>query len=141
MEERQTRPLKLIIAGGRDFYDFDKVRDTVLSMRRYPTMIIQGGAKGADYLGRAVAINLGIPMIEFPADWDTHGKRAGFLRNSEMAKEGHALLAFWDGKSKGTAHMISEAKRLGLHVKVIIYEKHENVVDGKVKHVYTYQTN
>lgn len=57
----------------------------------------------------------------FKADWDKHGKAAGFKRNTEMAKYADALIAFWDGKSKGTKHMIDTAKSHNLKVRVIAY--------------------
>jgi len=63
----------------------------------------------------------GYPIKQFPADWNKYGKSAGYKRNEEMAKYADALIAFWDGKSKGTKHMIDLAKRYGLKVKVVIY--------------------
>ena len=57
-----------------------------------------------------------------PADWNKYGKRAGYLRNADMAKEAHALIAFWDGKSKGTNHMIQLAKQNYLTIKVVLYK-------------------
>lgn len=59
----------------------------------------------------------------FPADWEQYGKRAGFLRNCEMAEHATDLLAFWDGRSRGTRHMIEHAKKKGLAIKVIVYTK------------------
>ena len=63
----------------------------------------------------------GYPIKQFPADWNKYGKSAGYKRNEEMAKYADALIAFWDGKSKGTKHMIDLAKRYGLKVKVVIF--------------------
>lgn len=62
-----------------------------------------------------------IPVIHFPANWDKHGKSAGHIRNAEMAKYADALVAFWDGKSKGTKGMIDYATRCNLRVKVVRY--------------------
>jgi alkanesulfonate monooxygenase SsuD/methylene tetrahydromethanopterin reductase-like flavin-dependent oxidoreductase (luciferase family) len=52
------------------------------------------------------AEQLGVKVARFPADWDTYGKRAGYLRNEQMAEYADALFAIWDGESKGTKHMI-----------------------------------
>ena len=58
-----------------------------------------------------------------PADWDQYGRSAGMIRNREMAKAADSLIAFWDGKSKGTANMIQTSEKMGLAVKVVRYEK------------------
>ena len=87
-----------------------------------PTEIISGAARGADNLGAVYAYDKGIFLWTMPADWVKHGKKAGILRNLEMAKHADALVAFWDGKSKGTKHMIQTAIDRGLYIKVIYYE-------------------
>lgn len=70
--------------------------------------IVSGGAQGIDFLAELYAKKKTIPFKEFPADWKNLGKKAGFIRNSEMAEYADGLIAIWDGKSKGTFHMISE---------------------------------
>lgn len=106
--------MKLIIAGGRDFDDYDTLCSTIWIWYDTGeiTEIVSGGARGADSLGERYAKENDIPLKVFPADWDTHGKKAGHIRNSEMANYGDELLAFWDGESKGTANMINQMKRL-----------------------------
>jgi hypothetical protein len=59
-----------------------------------------------------------VPLKIFPAQWSIYGKGAGYIRNREMAQYADALIAFWDGKSKGTKNMIDEAKKQGLIIKV-----------------------
>lgn len=116
--------MKVIIAGGRDFDNFRLLSTKVNSILCEITSdieIVCGCAKGADDLGRKYAKNLGYKIKEFPADWDAHGKFAGVKRNREMAEYADALIAFWDGKSKGTKNMIEEAKKRGLKVRVIKY--------------------
>ena len=115
--------LKLIIAGGRDFADFRSMSE---AMELYPrldeiTHVISGMARGADMMGRRWAKDHDIPVIEYPANWDMYGKRAGIIRNEEMGIEAHELVAFWDGKSRGTLHALSRAKRLK---KTILLEKY-----------------
>ena len=58
----------------------------------------------------------------FPADWEHHGKAAGPIRNAEMAEVADALIAFWDGQSRGTKSMIDLAKRKGLQVAVVRFD-------------------
>jgi hypothetical protein len=85
--------------------------------------IVSGMAKGADRLAFEWARAQNCKCYEMPADWNTHGRRAGFLRNVEMANASHGLLAFWDNESKGTEHMIIAAHNKGLNVRVIQYDQ------------------
>lgn len=75
--------------------------------------IVSGGAQGIDSLAKAFATEcVKLPFKECLADWSTHGKAAGPIRNRQMALYGDVLLAIWDGKSRGTANMIAEMGRL-----------------------------
>ena len=117
---------KLIIAGGRDFYDYNRLARVVQNgllgpLRAYRVSIVSGMARGADWNGAHFARGCKLQLYEFPADWDTHGKRAGHIRNAEMAQFADGLLAFWDGESRGTDNMIQQMKRLGKPVKVVRY--------------------
>ena len=77
------------------------------------TMIISGGARGADKMAAEYAVKNGIPYKEFPADWNRHGKSAGYIRNKEIVKNADEVIAFWNGNSKGTAHTIRLAEEAG----------------------------
>lgn len=84
-------------------------------------VIIQGEAPGADSAAKAWAWRNGVPTADFPADWKQYGKRAGFLRNTQMLEEGKPdlVLAFTDqplALSKGTAMMVRIALDAGLTV-------------------------
>ena len=79
-------------------------------------------ARGADRLGERYAKERGYKVIYFPADWDIDGRSAGFKRNVKMAEYADALVAFWDGKSSGTKHMIETAQGKGLDVRVKRYQ-------------------
>lgn len=106
--------MKLIIAGSRDFTDYQLLIDTLKQegfSKNTVTQVVSGCAHGADKLGERWAVSQCIPIARFPADWDSHGKRAGFIRNSEMAEYADACILFWNGSSKGTKHMIDIAKR------------------------------
>lgn len=115
--------MKLIIAGGRDFDDITLTALHFCDLDFEVTEVVSGGARGADRCGEKVATIYGIPVKKFIPDWDGLGKRAGFVRNAEMAEYADALLAFWDKKSKGTKHMIDTATKKGLHVKVVYYDE------------------
>ena len=92
---------------------FSKAQEEVKKVQ-----IFSGTARGADRLGEQYAEQNNIVLKKFPADWDTHGKKAGYLRNEAMALEADALIAFWDGDSPGTSHMIDLAKAKGIPIKV-----------------------
>lgn len=107
--------MKIVIAGSRDFNDYDRMVK-VLSMVNEvdeDTEIVSGGASGADSLGERYARNNELRMSRFPAKWKKFGKKAGILRNTQMAEYCDGLIAFWDGESHGTKHMIEEIKRMG----------------------------
>lgn len=120
---------RVIIAGGRDFTNeallFEKC-DNILS-NKTNVVIISGGAKGADALGEQYAKEKGYNLEVFKADWEKHGKGAGPMRNIEMAKSAEALIAFWDGESSGTKHMINTAIKAGLKVRTIKYNNPNNL--------------
>lgn len=117
--------MKLAVVGSRDFDDYDLVQDAVLTMGiNYGIsdfIIISGGAKGADSLAKKLAVCWGYPLIEFLPDWRLHGLKAGYLRNKQIVDECDYLIAFWDGKSKGTKHSIDLAERAGKLYKIIKY--------------------
>jgi len=123
--------LRIIIAGGRDFDNYVLLKSSVnkiiesLMTSSERIEIVSGRAKGADRLGEQYANEVGYPIAYFSADWGNLGKRAGYVRNRGMAKyamsDGNIgmLIAFWDGKSKGTKHMIDLANRYGLVAHVV----------------------
>ena len=114
---------KVVLAGGRDFNDYDllKLKLDFLLQNKTDVEIVSGAARGADSLGERYAKEKGYSIHTKPADWDNYGKSAGYRRNAEMAQYGDALVAFWDGKSKGTKHMIDLAEKHGLLIKVVKY--------------------
>ena len=112
---------KVIVAGSRDFNDYKLLKeklDVVLS-NKVEIEIVSGGARGADKLGEVYAKERNLSCKVFPADWDAHGKSAGYKRNAEMAEYADALVAFWDGKSKGTGHMIDLAEKKRIQIRVV----------------------
>ena len=116
---------KVIIAGSRSFQNYAVLKeyaDYKLSNIQDEIEIVSGGAKGADALGERYAKEKGYSLKTFPANWERFGKAAGYMRNVEMAKYADALLAFWDGKSHGTMHMIQIAYSNDLKVGVKHFE-------------------
>lgn len=114
---------KVIIAGGRDFTDYDclKVVCDYYLQNQNNIEIVSGVAKGADQLGEKYAKERGYSLKQFPAYWNKHGKRAGHIRNTQMAEYADALIAFWDQESRGTGDMIKQAKQNNLKIKVFKY--------------------
>ena len=116
--------MKVIIAGSRDLddYDFVKIWCMYYFKDTEEIEIVSGTARGADRLGERFAEEMGYPIKKFPADWVKHRKSAGVLRNIEMAEYADGLIAFWDGKSKGTKSMIDLARSKNLKVRIIQYK-------------------
>lgn len=110
--------MKTIIAGSRDVTSEEEVYRAIDASGFLITEVVSGGARGVDRIGEDWA-NANLKAVKrFIPDWEREGKRAGYLRNAEMANYAEALIAIWDGKSRGTAHMIATAKTKGLKVYV-----------------------
>lgn len=108
---------RIVVTGGRDYRDYERVRETLAALA--PTEIAHGGARGADSLAHFAAIELHIPVTVFPADWETHGKAAGILRNIAMLRtfQPDLVVAFPGGR--GTAHCVREAQKRGIAVQEV----------------------
>jgi hypothetical protein len=117
--------MKVIIAGSRTFSDYKMLVEAcdALLQREAEVIVLSGKASGADTLGERYARERGYAVEEHPAEWERHGRKAGYLRNRDMAEAADALIAFWDGNSTGTRMMISLAKAQGLKTKVCRYTK------------------
>lgn len=123
--------MKVIIAGSRPPKDLSPDERFKWSSRAHAALtravqeskftireVVSGTADGVDRIGELWAKIHEIPVRRFPAQWNTWGKSAGYLRNCEMADNADALIAIWDGKSRGTQNMIDIARRKGLRVHV-----------------------
>lgn len=102
--------MKLAIIGSRGFNDYELLKSTVDAIKNNITLIISGGASGADSLGEKYADEFNIPKMIYYPDWEKYGKMAGYLRNIDIVENADVVLAFWDGKSRGTLHSINLAK-------------------------------
>ena len=122
--------LRVIIAGSRDFSDYEYLSETLTSfIKEHPErdiVIVSGMARGADKLGERFAIENNFAIRRFYAKWDKYGKSAGYIRNNEMLDFiqqpncENAVIAFWDGRSKGTKHTIDNAKKRDIQTYVYI---------------------
>ena len=113
--------MQVIIAGSRTFADYARLENTLNRLVKPEDILILGGAKGADALALKWATTQGQTFKVMLADWAKNGKRAGMLRNGEMAKAAEALIVFWDGASAGTLNMIQRMVKLGKPVTIFIY--------------------
>ena len=119
---------KVIVAGSRNFEDYEymceKLNDLFHNSNHFKKSeikIISGMANGADSLAIRYADDYKLTKILFPANWKAYPRIAGFLRNRDMLSIATHLIAFWDGKSSGTKHMIDIAKEKGIPVWVFNY--------------------
>lgn len=112
--------MRVLVCGGRDFKDKAKIRAAIEAVDPRPTVIIHGAAKGADSLAGEVAVELGIPVEPFPADWAKYGRSAGSIRNKEMLDVGKPdmVLAFPTPSSKGTWDMVRRSNAAKVPTKV-----------------------
>lgn len=122
----QPKPLKLIIAGGRDFTNSDLMHERLQAMEELGLFangveLICGMAKGADNTGRLIFEQQGLTIHAYHPDWDGLGKRAGFVRNAQMGDDADMALIFWDGQSKGTKHMIDYMEKMNKPVYLVEY--------------------
>lgn len=117
--------MKVIIAGSRHFhsYSFIKERLDAYFSKRKPSEIVCGCCEGVDMAGKQYAIENGIPIKYFPANWYKHGKAAGPIRNKEMAEYADCLVLFWDGISHGSRNMLYIAKKTGLNIREVSVPK------------------
>ena len=120
---------KLIVAGGRDFDTPANIQTLIdevthLAMCEYEPQevsIVSGMARGADHIAAWFAREYNVKLYEMPADW-SRGRGAGYARNADMAEFADGLLAFWDGESRGTKHMIETMRMKGKPTHVVMYK-------------------
>ncbi len=122
----ETVPIKLGVVGSRSFTDYSFMCGI---LKWYDIeMIVSGGATGADSLAIKYAVEHNLPYKEFLPDWNLYGKRAGYLRNELIIHNSDEVIAFWDGKSKGTKHSIDIAESLGKPIH-LYWPKEEDIDD------------
>lgn len=111
--------MMVLVCGSRNWEDIHAIRMRLVKLPP-KTEVIHGAAPGADSIAGFLAEDFGFTVLRFPADWDRHGKSAGFRRNVQMLEEEPDLvLAFQIDGSRGTQHTIDEARKRGIPVEVI----------------------
>lgn len=110
--------MKVAIVGSRDFKDLDLVREYVKALPE-GTMVISGGARGVDSVAEETAKSVRLTTLVFPANWKEHGKSAGYIRNAFIVNAADRVVAFWDGKSKGTLHSMELARKTERPLEVV----------------------
>lgn len=110
--------MRVAVVGSRDWPDPDKVFDIVSTLEP-GTVLVSGGARGVDTWAEQAAKQLGLEVRIFPADWQTHGRSAGFRRNVTIVENADLVLAFMtNGQSRGTRHTVTVALDKGVPVEV-----------------------
>lgn len=109
--------MRILVCGDRNWIDVQAIQ-RVLSAYPSGTIVIEGGAKGADRIANNIANELGFKVITFPANWKKFGRAAGPIRNQQMLDEGKPdrVIAFHHDlkKSRGTANMVKQARKAGV---------------------------
>jgi hypothetical protein len=109
--------MKVAVIGSRTFDDYELVKETLSSIDI--TLLVSGGAKGADSLGERYANENNITTLIFKPDWKKHGPAAGPIRNTDIVNNADTIIAFWNGESRGTKDSITKAEKLGKEVIII----------------------
>lgn len=113
--------MRVLVCGGRDYLDYKHLGATLFNIldigftgKRHT--IIQGEAKGADFLSKVFAYEYELKVESFPANWKKYGKAAGGIRNQQMLDEGKPDLVVAFPGGTGTADMVRRAKKVGVEV-------------------------
>lgn len=117
---------RIVVAGSRNYENYSEAKKYIeMCIKeikcKYTLIFLSGGCRGADMLGERYATENGFNIERYPADWQRYGKSAGLKRNFQIAKSCDYVICFWDGKSPGTASMISYARKLQkpINIKII----------------------
>lgn len=123
---------RLLVCGSRTITDKNWIYSQIevywyenLACYSDPIMI-EGAAREIDLIAKAYAVENDWEIEEYPADWDKHGRSAGYIRNDIMVKKADEVLILWDGKSKGTKHSINLCKKYNKPHKIVLYKEVKN---------------
>lgn len=113
----------VVVAGSRDYnnyYEAKEYIDCCISRisKNYKLIFASGGCRGADLIGERYAVENGFQIKRYMPDWQKYGKRAGPLRNKQMADDGDYFICFWDGQSRGTKSMIDFVIKSGKPIRI-----------------------
>lgn len=106
--------MRLLVCGSRTWSDRAMIRQVISDLS--PSVVIDGGARGADRIANGIVRELGIETLTFRARWDEYGRAAGMIRNRQMIGDGRPDMgaAFWNGRSRGTRDMIRRLQGVGI---------------------------
>lgn len=112
------REVRVLVCGGRDYVDRGRVFSVLdkLGLPRGRTLLIEGGASGADRLARRWAQSRGVQTVTYDANWKFLGRSAGHVRNSAMLKHGRPTLVVAFPGGDGTADMVAKARAASVDV-------------------------
>lgn len=117
----EVLPLKVAVVGSRQA-DEQAIRLILRYLPGNASEIVSGGAQGIDSLASALAALLGLPMRTFLPDYERYGKKAPLIRNTEIVRYADLVLAFWDGSSHGTQHIVAECIKQQKPVRLVSLE-------------------
>lgn len=115
--------MMVVVGGCRNYENFEELSEfidfCIKDIKKENELIfLSGGCRGTDILGERYAMERGYKVLRFSADWRKYGRAAGPIRNEKMVQKADLVIAFWDGKSKGTGSLIKYAKKYNKNVKV-----------------------
>lgn len=117
--------MKVVVCGGRGWTNQRVIYNRLMELPSN-TIVVEGECDGADLIGRKIALDIGLEVVGFPAAWKKYDLSAGMIRNIKMPNTGPKLvIAFHNDldNSKGTKHIVREARKRGIEVEVICGDK------------------
>lgn len=111
--------MRVVVCGSRNWNNDERIKQFIDKLPD-GALVTTGGAPGADALAHKFATERGLATEVYKANWEKHGRSAGLKRNLFMLSlDPNLVVAFWDGKSRGTEHMINATKQAGILLRII----------------------
>lgn len=117
--------MRVAVVGSRNYANLGQVQEYIQSLPKHAT-VISGGARGVDKAAENEAFRQGLAVHIYPAKWDEFGKSAGILRNADIVAASEIVVAFWDGRSRGTKDTIERALKAKHIQRVVVYKREGN---------------
>lgn len=118
-DRKEGKSVRVAVIGSRNIKAFDLSK----YLPEGTDELVSGGARGVDTVAREYARSAGLPITEFLPEYDKYGKGAPLVRNVSIIEYADIVLAFWDGKSRGTRFVIDKCKKLGKEVRIFMAEQ------------------
>jgi len=126
--------MRVLITGSRSWTDYETIKTAFEELGNGHTLVSGNCPQGADFLCEKAAEELGWEIELYPADWNQHGKKAGFIRNSEMVERGaDVCLGFVHNNSKGASMTVRLAKKAG--IETFEYQRNDLIDSGVLKKI------